>query len=91
MAHGVWEGHLWRDVVIEVVARQRVVLSGAFLGSMLFGFSREFAPINRKLIPRTHTSHVIFSFEFAFRLPLVLHFPYPGSESCLSATIFFPW
>lgn len=91
MTCGVWEEHLWRDAVIEVVARQRVALSGAFLGAMLFGFSRKFAHINRKLILRTHTSHVVFSFEFGFRLPLVLHFPYPSSESCLHARVLFPW
>ena len=75
MARGVWEGNLWRDVIIEVVARQRVALSGVFLGAMLFGFCREFALINRKVIPRMHTSRVVFfsSFLFVFHLFYTSH------------------
>ena len=49
-------GHLKRSVVIEVVTRQRVALSGAFLGALSFGVPRESAPINRKLIPRKRIS-----------------------------------
>ena len=53
---GIQDGHLWWDTVIEVVARQHVASSGAFLSAMPFGVSSEFASINRELIPRVHTS-----------------------------------
>ena len=53
----LWPHDTWRSrgAFIEVVARRRVASRGAFLGVLSFRVPREFAPINRKLIPRKHT------------------------------------
>lgn len=49
-------GHLWRGVVIKVVARQCVTSSGTFIGTLSFRVPRGFTLINRKLILMKHIS-----------------------------------
>ena len=65
-----------------IVVRWRVTSNGEFLSILSFRVPREFAPINRKLIPIS--TYLCRSFiEFALLLLFALHFPHPSSYYCL--------
>lgn len=87
------EGHLWRSIVIKVVARQHVALNSEFLGTLSFGVPREFASINRKLIPMRHTSllflhRICFSSSICFAFPTFRQRLLPSCCNTFSSTVF---